>query len=129
MKLGIKLTPLTDSIALFESTVFEIIPQKRIDPNDPNQSIATYNLSEIVSRFQFPRSVCSTINPYSQQNIIGSFSEQHDTINKIYPYDRQNMFQLWFNDAEGNRIINNNITGYIDLELIVDSSNNLNLEI
>ena len=75
------------------------------------------------------KAVCSTLNPYSIQNIIGNPQEYHDMLNKIYPYDRQNSFQLWFNDAEGNRIFNKNITGYLDLELIVDNSNNINLDV
>ena len=88
-----------------------------------------YNFEPYIQSLFIPTAVCSTINPYSIQNIIGSPEEYHDMLNKIYPYDRQNSFQLWFNDAEGKRILNKNITGYLDLELIVDNSNNLNLEI
>lgn len=76
-----------------------------------------------------PVSVCSTINPYSCQNIIGSLRETHDMLNKIYPYDNQTNFALWFNDAEGERVRNEHITGYIDLELIIDNTNNLNLDV
>ena len=88
-----------------------------------------YNFESYIQTLFIPAAVCSTINPYSIQNIIGSPEEYHDMLNKIFPYDRQNSFQLWFNDADGNRILNKNITGYLDLELIVDNSNNLNLEI
>ena len=49
-------------------------------------------------------------------------------LNKIFPYDRHDDFQLWFNDNDGNRIKNDYITGYIDLELIIDNSNNFSLE-
>ena len=73
--------------------------------------------------------VCSTINPYSIQNIIGSAWEQHDMLNKIYPYDRQINFVLWFNDKKGNRLVDRKIIGYLDLELIVDNTNNLNLDV
>ena len=73
--------------------------------------------------------VCSTINPYSIQNIIGSAWEQHDMLNKLYPYDRQINFILWFNDKNGNRIVGHKITGYLDLELIIDNHNNLNLDV
>ena len=78
---------------------------------------------------RIPSAVCSTINPYSCQNIIGSLDETHDMLNKIYPYDNQNSFALWFNDADGMRCMNKNITGYIDLELIIDNTNNLSLDV
>ena len=88
-----------------------------------------FDFSNCVQQISTLSTVCSTINPYSIQNIIGSPKEYHDMLNKIYPYDRQNSFQLWFNDEEGNRILNKNITGYLDLELIVDNSNNINLDV
>ena len=50
-------------------------------------------------------------------------------LNKIFPYDGQNQFSIWFNDTEGNRCINNLITGYIDLELIIDNTNNISLDV
>ena len=74
-------------------------------------------------------SVCSTINPYSFQNIIGSVYETHDMLNKIFPYDRQTNFSLWFNNEEGKRINNTELIGFLDLELIIDNTNNLNLDI
>lgn len=98
--------------------------------DDLNQKcILTYNFSNHIRHFKKLASVCSTINPYSIQNIIGNPKEYHDMLNKIYPYDRQNSFQLWFNDVEGNRMLNKNITGFLDLELIVDNSNNINLDV
>lgn len=100
-----------------------------INDNTNKSSTIIYDFSNYVQRLSYPTAVCSTLNPYSVQNIIGNLEEYHDMLNKIYPYDRQNSFQLWFNDAEGNRILNKNITGYLDIELIVDNSNNINLDV
>ena len=82
-----------------------------------------------ILRYGMVDSVCSTLNPYSVQNIIGSFKEHHDNLNKIFPYDRQTNFSLWFNSKDGQRVMNRSITGYIDLELIIDNTNNLNLDV
>ena len=128
--IGFSISPISDSYSLFNKKEIRIEATNKAElPGDSNKSTVTYDCGELISFFQFPRSVCSTINPYSQQNIIGSFNETHDMLNKIYPYDRQNNFLLWFNDAEGNRIENKNITGFIDLELIVDNNNNINLDV
>ena len=88
----------------------------------------TFSMPNVL-KDNIPAAVCSTINPYSCQNIIGSLDETHDMLNKIYPYDNQNSFALWFNDADGMRCMNKNITGYIDLELIIDNTNNLSLDV
>ena len=88
----------------------------------------TTELSSILP-YGFVKSVCSTLNPFSSQNIIGDLHEYHDMLNKIYPYDRQTSFSLWFNDSDGNRCVNKYITGYLDLELIIDNTNNLNLDV
>ena len=95
---------------------------------DGNNTIISVSFRDLMP-YKFAKSVCSTLNPYSQQNIIGCLYEDHDMLNKIFPYDGQNQFSIWFNDAEGNRCINNLITGYIDLELIIDNTNNLNLDV
>ena len=89
---------------------------------------AVIDISDLYN-IPIPTSVCSTINPYSYQNIIGSLNEYHDMLNKMYPYDRQNNFQLWFNDKNGKRVVNDCATGYIDLELIIDNTNNINLDV
>ena len=73
--------------------------------------------------------ICSTLNPYSNQNIIGSLVEHNDTLNKIFPYDGQKQFSIWFNDNEGKRYRNLSIEGYIDLELIIDNTNNISLDV
>ena len=95
---------------------------------DGNNTIISVSFRDLMP-YKFAKSVCSTLNPYSQQNIIGCLYEDHDMLNKIFPYDGQNQFSIWFNDAEGNRCINNLITGYIDLELIIDNTNNISLDV
>ena len=66
---------------------------------------------------------------YSNKNIIGSLCETHDMLNKIFPYDRQINFSIWLLDEDGERYTNDIYTGYIDLELIIDNTNNLNLDV
>ena len=109
----------------------QIWVQANIVNDDANSCCTiTYDFSNDIKTYIHTfSSVCSTLNPYSQQNIIGSLTEQHDMLNKLFPYDRQNTFQLWFNDEEGNRIKNDRVTGFLDLELIVDNSNNINLDV
>ena len=108
---------------------FENITPTVVNDDVNHKSTITYDLSSyFVKKIIIPQSVCSTINPYSVQNIIGSLDEKHDMLNKIFPYDRHDTFQLWFNDVEGNRMKNDYITGYLDLELIVDNSNNFSLD-
>lgn len=96
---------------------------------DTSETIVSYSIDGMLDKIVSVQSVCSTINPYSIGNIIGSPKENHDMLNKIYPYDRQTDIQLWFNNADSERLVNNDITGYLDLELIVDNSNNLTLDI
>ena len=95
---------------------------------DFNDSKVSVDFLEVLP-YGMVDSVCSTINPYSNQNIIGSLQEKHDMLNKIFPYDRQTNFSLWFNNKDGNRVVNDYIIGYLDLELIIDNTNNLNLDV
>ena len=116
-------------VHIFNHNDANIIVPIVVDDVTNHKTTLTYDLSSaIVKKIIVPQSVCSTINPYSVQNIIGSLEEKHDVLNKIFPYDRHDDFQLWFNDNDGNRIKNDYITGYLDLELIVDNSNNFSLE-
>ena len=93
-------------------------------------AVRTIQLGSYVDDTTNPRfSVCSSINPYSNKNIIGSLCETHDMLNKIFPYDRQINFSIWFLDEDGERYTNDIYTGYIDLELIIDNTNNLNLDV
>ena len=118
-----------NSIHLFDTNITTRITPAVVDDDTNHKITLTYDLSSyIVKKIDVPQSVCSTINPYSVQNIIGSLEEKHDMLNKIFPYDRHDTFQLWFNDNDGNRMKNDFITGYLDLELIVDNGNNFSLE-
>ena len=92
-------------------------------------AIRTIHFGEVDGSFDASVAVCSTINPYSKQNIIGSCYETHDVLNKIYPYDRQSNFILWFARPSGEKIYNTDLIGFLDLELIIDNTNNLNLDI
>ena len=103
-------------------------PTKIINNEEEDTIIFEFDFPDFML-YTIPISVCSTLNPYSCQNIIGSMNEKHDMLNKIYPYDNQNNFILWFNDEEGKRVTNTNITGYLDLELIIDNTNNLSLDV
>ena len=127
-KLDIKATN-NISINIFKYNYSNKITPTVVDDTTNHKTTLTYDLSSaIVKKIIVPQSVCSTLNPYSVQNIIGSLEEKHDVLNKIFPYDRHDDFQLWFNDVDGNRIKNDYISGYLDLELIVDNSNNFSLE-
>ena len=74
--------------------------------------------------FTYPYSVCSTINPWSPGNIISSPKRIYSQLNKLFPYDNQQEIKLWFLNDYGNRIYNYCLSGYIDLELIIDNLNN-----
>ena len=103
-----------------------------VNANGDRKSIAVrkiYFYDNDTGKTYYNIAVCSTINPYSFQNIIGALNETHDVLNKIFPYDRQTNFSLWFNNENGKRIVNDSYIGYMDLELIIDNTNNLNLDI
>ena len=75
-----------------------------------------------------PFSLCSTINPWSPGNIIGSLETFYPNLNKLFPYDNQQEIKLWFIDQKGNHIYNRILSGYIDLELIIDNLNNFAMD-
>ena len=73
--------------------------------------------------------VASSLNPWSPKNIIGNLDENFSILNRIFPYDNQQTFKVWFVTDTGERFPNYNwITGYIELELIIDNQNNFSID-
>ena len=81
----------------------------------PNAFVPTYSL-------------CSTTNPWSPGNVISSINRFYPQLNKLFPYDNQQELKVWFINQYGNRIYNYVLSGYIDLELIIDNLNNFAMD-
>lgn len=66
--------------------------------------------------------VCSDINPWTQYNVIGSGDLKSDSLTKVYPYNGKDEIKIWFMDELKNIHRLRYLSGYIDLELIVDNT-------
>lgn len=66
--------------------------------------------------------VCSDINPWTQGNVIGSSDFKSDAMNKIFPYNGKDEIKIWFMDELKKIHRLRYLSGYIDLELIVDNT-------
>lgn len=66
--------------------------------------------------------VCSDINPWTQCNIIGTSDFKSDAMNKIYPYNGKDEIKIWFMDELKNIHRLRYLSGFIDLELIIDNT-------
>lgn len=75
-----------------------------------------------------PYSLCSTINPWSPGNIISSVDQFYPNLNRLFPYDNQQEIKLWFANRYSKPIPNNMLSGYIELELIIDNLNNFAMD-
>ena len=91
---------------------------------DKDNNIFAYFPNALVQPF----SLCSTINPWSPGNVISSIDQFYPQLNKLFPYDNQQEIKLWFINQYGDRIYNNLLTGYIDIELIIDNLNNFAMD-
>ena len=78
--------------------------------------------------FDSPFNICSTINPWSPGNIIGSVDQFYQNLNRLFPYDNQQEIKLWFTNRYSKSMNNNFLSGYIDLELIIDNLNNFAMD-
>ena len=75
-----------------------------------------------------PYNLCSTINPWSPGNIIGSLETFYPNLNKLFPYDNQQEIKLWITNRYSKAFKNDVLSGYIDLELIIDNLNNFAMD-
>ena len=91
---------------------------------DKDNNIFAYFPNALVQPF----SLCSTINPWSPGNVISSIDQFYPQLNKLFPYDNQQEIKLWFINQYGDRIYNDLLTGYIDIELIIDNLNNFAMD-
>ena len=78
--------------------------------------------------FDSPYNLCSTINPWSPANIISSVDNFYPNLNKLFPYDNQQEVKLWFTNRYSKPMNNKFLSGYIDIELIIDNLNNFAMD-
>lgn len=73
--------------------------------------------------------VASTLNPWSSGNIIGYFQEDFTSLNRIFPYDNSQTFKVWFVTDRGKILRNVSfVSGFIELELIIDNQNSFAID-
>ena len=74
------------------------------------------------------RFVASSINPWSQKNIIGSPEEIFHNIPRLFPWNGAKHIDIWFLNHEGKVVDNPIVSGYLELELIIDNENTYALD-